>query len=115
MVVIGAMASEDWEREAENWIAWTRTPGHDANHLYRDAFFDLLPAPGAARLEVGCGEGRVARDLAARGHRVTGIDAAPTLIRPRSSLILRVSTWWLTLLSFRSPIGRSISWSPTTR
>ena len=48
---------------------------------YRDAFFALVPAPGAATLEVGCGEGRVARDLVARGHRVTGLDASPTLLR----------------------------------
>jgi ubiquinone/menaquinone biosynthesis C-methylase UbiE len=75
------MTAEGWEREAENWIAWTRTPGHDAYHLYRDAFFELLPAPGAATLEVGCGEGRVAGDLAALGHRVTAVDAAPSLIR----------------------------------
>jgi len=53
----------------------------DSYHLYRDAFFELLPAPGQARLEIGCGEGRVARNLAPRGHRVTGIDTAPTLIR----------------------------------
>jgi SAM-dependent methyltransferase len=32
-------------------------------------------------LEVGCGEGRVSRDLVERGHRVTGVDASPTLIR----------------------------------
>jgi SAM-dependent methyltransferase len=31
-------------------------------------------------LEVGCGEGRVARDLGARGHRVTGLDPSPTLV-----------------------------------
>jgi SAM-dependent methyltransferase len=30
---------------------------------------------------VGCGEGRVTRDLAARGHRVTSLDASPTLLR----------------------------------
>lgn len=75
------MTAEGWEKEAENWIAWTRTPGHDAYHLYRDAFFELLPAPSASALEVGCGEGRVTRDLAALGHRVTGLDAAPSLIR----------------------------------
>jgi hypothetical protein len=75
------MTAEGWEREAENWIAWTRTPGHDAYHLYRDAFFELLPAPGAATLEVGCGEGRVARDLTVLGHRVAAVDAAPSLIR----------------------------------
>jgi ubiquinone/menaquinone biosynthesis C-methylase UbiE len=71
----------DWEQEAENWIAWARTPGHDAYWQFRDAFFELLPPPGRATLEVGCGEGRVARNLAARGHRVTGVDASPTLLQ----------------------------------
>ncbi len=72
--------NEDWEREALNWIAWARTPGHDAYGNYAPAFFELVPAPGQATLEVGCGEGRVARDLAARGHRVTAVDASPTLL-----------------------------------
>jgi SAM-dependent methyltransferase len=31
-------------------------------------------------LRSGCGEGRVARDLVARGHRVTGIDSSLTLL-----------------------------------
>src|SRR4051812_26781771 len=69
-----------WERVAENWIAWARTPGHDAYWRYRDAFFALLPAPGRA-LELGCGEGRVARDLTARGFGVAGVDSAPTLLQ----------------------------------
>src|SRR5262245_24605603 len=63
-------AAMSWEDQAENWLAWARTPGHDAYWSYRDLFFRLLPAPGRRTLEVGCGEGRVARDLAARGHRV---------------------------------------------
>ena len=70
-----------WEQEAENWIRWARTPGHDAYWRYREAFFALVPPAGRATLEVGCGEGRVARDLAARGHHVTGIDSSPTLLR----------------------------------
>jgi SAM-dependent methyltransferase len=74
--------SSDWEREADNWIAWVRRPGHDAYWYYRDAFFDeIVPLPGRATLEIGCGEGRVARDLAERGHQVTAIDAAPTMVR----------------------------------
>jgi SAM-dependent methyltransferase len=72
--------SMGFEERAHGWLAWARTPGHDAYWTYRDAFFDLVPAPGAATLEVGCGEGRVARDLVARGHRVTGLDASPTLV-----------------------------------
>ena len=70
-----------WEAEAASWLAWTRTPGHDAYWRYRDAFFALVPGAGRATLEIGCGEGRVCRDLAARGHTVTGVDAAPTLLR----------------------------------
>ena len=70
-----------FEERAQGWLAWTRTPGHDAYWTYRNPFFDLVPEPGAATLEIGCGEGRVARDLVARGHRVTGLDASPTLLR----------------------------------
>jgi SAM-dependent methyltransferase len=40
-----------------------------------------VPASGMLTLDLGCGEGRVTRDLRDRGHRVIGIDASPTLIR----------------------------------
>jgi SAM-dependent methyltransferase len=69
-----------FEERAQGWLSWARTPGFDAYWRYRDAFFALVPPPGEATLEVGCGEGRVARDLAARGHAVTGLDASPTLL-----------------------------------
>jgi SAM-dependent methyltransferase len=74
-------SAEHWEAEAVRWAAWARTPGHDAYWHYRDAFFSLVPPPGRATLEVGCGEGRVARDLAARGHRVTAVDVTHALAR----------------------------------
>lgn len=71
-----------WEAEAEHWVRWARTPGHDAYWFYRDSFFDaVVPAPGRLTLEVGCGEGRVTRDLAARGHRVLSLDCSTTLLR----------------------------------
>ena len=70
-----------WEDRAESWIEWTRRPNFDAYWAYRQTFLeDVLPAPGHATLEIGCGEGRVARDMARRGHSVTAIDASPTLI-----------------------------------
>jgi SAM-dependent methyltransferase len=75
----------EWEPEAANWTRWARTPQHDAYWFYRDAFFDqLLPPPGRRTIEIGCGEGRVARDLAARGHRVVGIDSSLTLLHHAS-------------------------------
>lgn len=70
----------DWEEQARNWIAWVRRPGWDSYWRYRDRFLAFLPAAGAATLDLGCGEGRVARDLVAAGHTVTGVDASPTLV-----------------------------------
>lgn len=72
----------EWEQEAENWIQWARTPGHDSYWYVRDQFFEqIVPPPGRLTLDLGCGEGRVASDLRERGHRVVGIDASPTLVR----------------------------------
>jgi SAM-dependent methyltransferase len=76
------MKRGDWEGQAENWLQWARSPGHDSYADYGPAFFrDLVPAAGRRTLDLGCGEGRVARNLADRGHRVVGIDASPTLLR----------------------------------
>jgi SAM-dependent methyltransferase len=70
-----------WEWQAERWLRWARTPGHDSYWHYREAFFAaIVPKPGRRTLEVGCGEGRVARDLARHGHRVVAVDASPTLV-----------------------------------
>src|SRR5262249_47544710 len=41
----------------------------------------IVPPPAGRTLEVGCGEGRVARDLVARLHRVAAIDMAITLLQ----------------------------------
>ena len=73
---------EAWEQEAENWVRWTRTPGFDAYWYYGESFFaNIVPPPGRHTLEIGCGEGRVTRDLAQRGHVVTAVDVSPTLLR----------------------------------
>jgi ubiquinone/menaquinone biosynthesis C-methylase UbiE len=70
-----------WEANASDWIAAARAPGHDSYWLYhREQFLELLPPPGRLTLDVGCGEGRVSRDLKALGHSVAGVDASPTMI-----------------------------------
>jgi SAM-dependent methyltransferase len=71
----------EWDPDAEDWVRWARTPGHDHYWWYHDAFFELVPPPGARAVELGCGEGRVSRDLAARGHRVVGVDSSSALVR----------------------------------
>jgi SAM-dependent methyltransferase len=72
--------SEGFEPVAADWLTWARTPDHDAYWRCRDAFFELVPVPGRGTLEIGCGEGRVSRDLAERGHHVTGLELSPTLL-----------------------------------
>lgn len=79
-------ASGGWESRAGQWLAWARTPGHDVYWDYRDAFFALVPEPAGRTLEVGCGEGRVSRDLVARGHGVTALDPSETLIAAAAEL-----------------------------
>jgi SAM-dependent methyltransferase len=71
---------ELWEREARDWAAWAREPGHDTYWRYAPLFFGLLPPPGRRTLDLACGEGRLARDLAARGYLVIGVDSSPTLV-----------------------------------
>jgi ubiquinone/menaquinone biosynthesis C-methylase UbiE len=72
---------ESWEEQAPNWIRWAREPGHDSYwRFHRDAFLASLPPPGRLTLDVGCGEGRVTRDLRTLGHRVVGLDQSPAMI-----------------------------------
>ena len=68
-----------YERHVREWDAdrrkasWNDKPWHDR-------FIAALPT-GAAVLDIGCGSGSpVAQHMAECGLRVTGIDAAPTLI-----------------------------------
>lgn len=74
------MSREHWERQASNWAAWARTPDFDAYWTYAPAFFELVPTPRRRTLEVGCGEGRVTRDLVRRGHRMVAVDSTPDLL-----------------------------------
>jgi SAM-dependent methyltransferase len=77
----GATLRDAWEEEAAGWIAWARAPG--ADHFFwrfsLPALVDLIPAPGRLTVDMGCGEGRVGRELIARGHRVIGVEGSPTL------------------------------------
>ncbi len=73
--------SEVWEAEAERWIRWARTPGHDSYwRFHRDQFLRLLPPPGRRTVDVGCGEGRLARDLKQLGHHIIAVDSSPSLV-----------------------------------
>lgn len=73
--------SQAWEDNAAAWIAWAREPGHDSYwRFHRDQFLELVPRPSGRTLDVGCGEGRLARDLTVLGHDVAAVDASPTML-----------------------------------
>jgi SAM-dependent methyltransferase len=74
---------QGWEAEAANWTAFAGTPGFDRSHEQTNLppFLSLLPEPGSATLDLGCGEGRLGRALATRGHRIIGVDASPAMVR----------------------------------
>ena len=69
-----------WEQHADEWITWARTSRHDGfeSGTWPELRALLPPAEGLV-VEIGCGEGRVARALMAIGHRVIGIELSPTL------------------------------------
>jgi SAM-dependent methyltransferase len=74
--------SEAWERNALAWAQWARAPMHDSYwRFHRDQFLALLTPPRRLALDLGCGEGRLSRDLRTRGYHLVGIDSSPTLTR----------------------------------
>jgi SAM-dependent methyltransferase len=80
-----------WETHAGQWIEWAREPGHDGFWEGTwPALRQLLPSPGTVVLDIGCGEGRLSRELSGLGHRVVGIERSPTLARAASSHPLAV-------------------------
>ena len=71
-----------WEEQAEAWSRWARTPAHDSYWRFAGGpFFELLPPPGRLTVDAGCGEGRLSRDLTARGHNVVAFDASRRMVR----------------------------------
>ena len=78
---------EAWDRQAETWTRWTRTPGHDSYQKFHGRrFFELLPPPGRLTLDLGAGEGRVARDLRARGYMVVEMEGSSALARASAEM-----------------------------
>ncbi len=76
-------ADEDrkhWSRVAGDWIAWARTPNHDAFWAYQAALVAFIGRGNGQALDVGCGEGRISRVLNACGYQVTAVDPVIELV-----------------------------------
>lgn len=72
------------DRQGDLWstnpAAWAKQAESNQRPLFEAVLERLDPAPGTALLDAGCGSGLFAELAAARGLRVTGLDAAPGLI-----------------------------------
>jgi SAM-dependent methyltransferase len=69
-----------WDDEADDWIRFSGEADVFAWRFNLPAFLELVPPPGRLTVDVGCGEGRVARILTKAGHAVKGIDGSPALV-----------------------------------
>jgi SAM-dependent methyltransferase len=81
-VTLGHVELRDaWEKHAADWVRWAREPGHDSYwSFHRDRFLELVSRPGRLTIDLGCGEGRLARDLTALGHSVVAVDSSLSMV-----------------------------------
>src|SRR6185503_19328267 len=71
-----------WVANAEGWTAAVRARTIPSRRAGTDAAIvaALATVPPGRVLDVGCGEGWLARAAASLGHRVVGVDASAPLI-----------------------------------
>jgi len=80
---VKAQVAAHWERRAAHFDEdFGHSIASPAERAAWDRILDLvIPAGGPHdALDAGCGTGFLALELAARGHRVTGIDFAPSMV-----------------------------------
>lgn len=72
---------DEYADEYARWIAGREPPNIEDNKILSRLLVLLGDLDGREILDAGCGEGFLARVLAARGARVTGIDLSPRIIQ----------------------------------
>lgn len=76
------MNGQLFDNQAAGYDAWYTTPmGELVDRLEKEAVFRLLePRSGLTLLDMGCGTGNYAVELAVRGLSVTGVDVSPAML-----------------------------------
>jgi len=71
----------DWEQSADAWVNFVDEGDNNREYLLDEIALRLIgDVQGLKVMDVGCGEGRFCRKLAAMGAHVTGIDPTRSLI-----------------------------------
>jgi ubiquinone/menaquinone biosynthesis C-methylase UbiE len=78
----------------ESYARWRSSRlGQITDALEQQLLFELIdPVAGQTLLDVGCGDGAFALELARRGAIVTGLDADPAMIAGARRRVAKVST-----------------------
>lgn len=74
------METDAWNAAAHEWAHRIREGMGGRVHLHDASIYELLPPPGGLTLDLGCGEGRLTRELSSRGYDVVGVDASTALV-----------------------------------
>jgi SAM-dependent methyltransferase len=74
------METDAWNAAAHDWAHRIREGMGGRVHLHDASIYELLPPPKGLTLDVGCGEGRLTRELLGRGYDVVGVDASTALV-----------------------------------
>jgi SAM-dependent methyltransferase len=74
------METDAWNAAAHDWVGRIREGMGGRVHAHDASIYELLPPPRGLTLDAGCGEGRLARELAGRGYDVIGVDASEALV-----------------------------------
>ena len=72
-----------WDAHAQEWIDWVRATSRPDSYWrsHGKHFLSLVPPAGRLTVDIGCGEGRVGRDLQRLGHTMLGVDLSFTMCR----------------------------------
>lgn len=71
-----------WVERAPSFLEWVRSEQDGVGfwQLNLDTTLSLLPPPRRLTVDIGCGEGRLGRQLTRLGHNVVGLDVSNVLL-----------------------------------